>query len=319
MARADTKKGKLLMGKFNPKVDLVFRKLFGSEENKDVLMSLVNSVLQLTSPITEITIKNPYNFASYAKSKESILDIKATDQQGILYDIEIQLKEQSFYGKRALYYLSKLYVDQLEEGQQFYTLNKAVGIHFLDFDYFSDGRHRRRVIFKDADTSEEIEELQNVELYFIELSKYKEGWGQAIGALERWITFLNFAASLKEGEIPENIKKDPTMLKAIRQLETMHFSSEEREIYDAQQKRMRDEQAQLRTAIEKGLAEGMERGIEKGMAEGMEKGMEKGLENGIAKGLQMAIKGLLHILDDQTIASSLGVSAEEVAKIRKEK
>ncbi|MBF0206268.1 MAG: Rpn family recombination-promoting nuclease/putative transposase [Oligoflexia bacterium] len=303
MTHADAKKGKLLMGKYNPKVDLVFRKLFGSEENKDILMSLVNSVLQLKSPITEITIENPYNFASYAKSRKSILDISATDQQGICYDIEIQFKEQNSYDKRALYYLSKLYVDRLEEGQSFYTLNKAVGIHFLDFDYFADGRHCRRVIFKDADTSEEIEELQNAELYFIELTKYRDGWGQAIGALERWITFLNFAASLKEGEIPENIKTDPTMLKAIRQLETMHLSSEEHEIYDAQQKCMRDEQAQLRTAIEKSLAEGM----------------EKGREEGRRTTLQMAIKGLLHILDDQTIASSLGVSAEEVARIRKER
>ncbi|MBF0207917.1 MAG: hypothetical protein HQK53_13640, partial [Oligoflexia bacterium] len=115
------------------------------------------------------------------------------------------------------------------------------------------------------------------------------------------------AASLKEGEIPENIKKDPTMLKAIRQLETMHFSSEEREIYEAQQKRLRDEQAQLRTAIEKGL--------EKGRAEGLVEGREEGKK----KALQMAIEGLLHILDDQTISSSLGVSTEEVARIRKEK
>ena len=60
---------------FNPKIDLVFRKLFGSEENKDLLVSLINSVVEPNIHVTEVTIKTPFNLADYQGAKESVLDI----------------------------------------------------------------------------------------------------------------------------------------------------------------------------------------------------------------------------------------------------
>ena len=104
------------MSKYNPKIDLVFRKVFGSEENTDILLSLINGVIDCDPPLTEVTIKNPYNLATYVGGKTSILDIKAMDSAGDWYDIEVQIGEHGYYGKRALYYLSKMYVDQLDEG-----------------------------------------------------------------------------------------------------------------------------------------------------------------------------------------------------------
>src|ERR1700742_3683122 len=104
----------MLRRNFNPKIDLVFRKLFGTEENKDLLISLINSVVEPGIHVTDVIIKNPFNLADYLGGKESILDIKAQDQNGIWYDIEMQILEHIFYGKRALYYVSKGYVDQLQ-------------------------------------------------------------------------------------------------------------------------------------------------------------------------------------------------------------
>jgi predicted transposase/invertase (TIGR01784 family) len=65
------------MNKFNPKIDLVFKKLFGSEENKDILLSLINSILPLDQQVAKIDLKNPYNVSDYAEGKLPILDIKA--------------------------------------------------------------------------------------------------------------------------------------------------------------------------------------------------------------------------------------------------
>ena len=73
------------------------KKLFGSEENKDILIAFINSILSDDQQIKEITIKNPYNIANYKKDKMSILDIKAVDENGIWYDIEMLLSEQKFY------------------------------------------------------------------------------------------------------------------------------------------------------------------------------------------------------------------------------
>src|SRR5665213_3073941 len=102
------------MGNYvNPKIDFVFRKLFGSDENKDILISLINSIVGPLIHITDLTIKNPYIFEEYLESKSSILDIKAKDQSGIWYDIEMQVAGQTVYGQRATYYVSKVFVDQL--------------------------------------------------------------------------------------------------------------------------------------------------------------------------------------------------------------
>ncbi len=129
--------------RYSPKIDIVFRKLFGSEENKDLLLSLINGILDCTPRLTDLTIQNPYNLPRYLEEKTSILDVKAVDEHGTWYDIEMQIGEQKFYGKRALYYLSKLYVDQLKEADGYHTLNTTIGIHLIDFDIFPDERYRR--------------------------------------------------------------------------------------------------------------------------------------------------------------------------------
>ncbi|WP_010241139.1 Rpn family recombination-promoting nuclease/putative transposase, partial [Clostridium arbusti] len=92
------------MCRLNPKVDLLFKKLFASPENKDLLISFINSMLSEHEQISDIELKNPYNIANYRKGKMTILDIKAVDEKGVWYDIEMQLAEQSFYDKRAFYY-----------------------------------------------------------------------------------------------------------------------------------------------------------------------------------------------------------------------
>lgn len=101
------------MCRINPKVDFAFKKLFGSEENKDILISFINAILSEDEQIKDIELKNPYNIANYKENKMSILDIKAVDENGTWYDIEMQIAEQVFYEKRAFYYWAKVYSDQI--------------------------------------------------------------------------------------------------------------------------------------------------------------------------------------------------------------
>ncbi|MDD2759359.1 MAG: Rpn family recombination-promoting nuclease/putative transposase, partial [Methylomonas sp.] len=65
------------MCRINPRVDFAFKKLFGSEENKDLLISLINAVVSDDQQVSDIELKNPYNLADYQAGKMSILDIKA--------------------------------------------------------------------------------------------------------------------------------------------------------------------------------------------------------------------------------------------------
>ncbi|ABE04599.1 Rpn family recombination-promoting nuclease/putative transposase [Rickettsia bellii] len=121
------------MYKVNPRVDLAFKKIFGVEENKDLLISLINSIVSEKDQIVEVTLLNPYNPKNFAADKLSILDVKAKSEAGKMFNIEIQVTDEADYDKRALYYWSKLYAEQLKAGDDYSKLNKTIGIHILNF------------------------------------------------------------------------------------------------------------------------------------------------------------------------------------------
>ncbi len=108
----------------------------------------------------------------------------------------MQIGEHGFYGKRALFYLSKMYVDQLQESMDYAKLQTSIGIHLMAFDYFPDERYRRRYVWKDAETDEYLDHLSYQQLYFIELRKFHKEFDELATLLDRWIAFLNKAELL---------------------------------------------------------------------------------------------------------------------------
>jgi len=241
------------MCKLNPKIDLVFKKIFGTEKNKNILKSLINSILPKEEQVVELTIKNPYNEQDFIGDKLSIVDIKATDENGNWYDIEIQVKEQKHYGKRAIFYHSEIYGNQLTEGDTYDKLHKTIIISILDFDYFSkDKRYFRRCCYKDFETDELYPQLDYADLYFIELRKFDNELKNIKTTLERWITFLNKATEYEKDTIPEELQ-EPEIVQAFDTIEEMSLNTKEREYYEAGKKVMRDREAQLLTAVEKAV------------------------------------------------------------------
>ena len=121
------------MEKISPRVDVAFKKIFGVEENKDLLISLINSIVGKEDQVLDIILLNPYNPQNFRQDKLSILDIKAKGIDGKRFNIEIQISDEADYDKRALYYWAKLYTEQLKVAQDYSTLAKAIGIHILNF------------------------------------------------------------------------------------------------------------------------------------------------------------------------------------------
>ena len=102
-------------------------------ENKDLLISFINSVVSKEDQVVDIELLNPYNLKNFAGDKLSVLDIKAKDTKGNYYNIEVQIINEADYDKRALYYWAKLYSQQLTAGLGYKHLRKAIGIHVLNF------------------------------------------------------------------------------------------------------------------------------------------------------------------------------------------
>jgi predicted transposase/invertase (TIGR01784 family) len=232
------------MNKVNPKIDLVFKKLFGTEQNISLLKSLVNSILPNDEQVTTLELKNPYNPSDYLSGKISYLDIKATDENGKWYDIEIQVAPYDFFGMRLLFYWAKMYSSQLKSKQTYEDLRKTIVISLINFDYFVDPegqeRYHRRIGLTDLDTREMYEQTNGLELIFVELKKFRKELPEINTTLERWITFLNRAHEYSTNSLPTEIATEE-IIKAMEELEIMYFNDVEQEHYESQQRRYMDE------------------------------------------------------------------------------
>lgn len=226
------------MTQITPRVDIAFKKIFGVEENKDLLISLINSIVSEEDQVYEITLLNPYNAKNFKKDKLSILDIKAEGVDGKRFNIEIQIADEADYGKRALYYWAKLYTSQLKEAEDYGNLSKAIGIHILNFTSIpeSDKYHN---IFHIIEKDNGIKYFKDLELHTIELKKFTDAISNEIAdvvakiqtSLDIWAAFLTKYNLFDKDHLPKKLEGSG-LKKALTVLEVMNFSEEEREGYE---------------------------------------------------------------------------------------
>ena len=235
------------MERITPRVDLAFKKIFGVEENKDLLISLINSIVSKEDQVVDVTLLNPYNPKNFKNDKLSILDIKATGETGKRFNIEIQITDEADYDKRALYYWAKLYTEQLQVAQDYSTLNKAIGIHILNFTSIPDVQKYHNV-FHIVEKDSGVLYFKDLELHTIELNKFTNNPNEQLpdilkkvkNSLDIWIAFLTRNDLLNKDNLPIELNND-TLKKALNVLDVMNFTKEERDAYEDHLKWLRIE------------------------------------------------------------------------------
>jgi len=299
------------MCKINPRVDFAFKKLFGSEENKDLLISLINSIISKEEQIVEVELKNPYNLADYRAGKISILDIKAKSEQGRWFNVEMQISEDYNFDKRAIYYWAKLVTEQLSEGMMFKELKKTISINIMDFNFIpnTDEMHNCYKIINTATGKDD--KLHDIfELHYVELRKFKKTYKEINSVLDRWSSFLTKADKLNKDEIPEELAMDKNIVKAISAVDRM-FDEEERQVYETRMQSLADVESKIASAEEKGIKKGIEKGIKKGVEKGIEKGKEESAK-AIARNM------LKLDVELSTIAKVTGLNKGAIEELRAE-
>ena len=255
------------MCKINPRVDFAFKKLFGSEENKDLLISLINSIISEKEQVVEVELKNPYNLADYQLGKMSILDIKAKSEQGRWFNVEMQISEDYNYDKRAIYYWAKLVTEQLSEGNLYNELQKTISINIMDFNFIPDTDEMHNCYKIINTVTGKDDNLHDIfELHYIELRKFKKDYKEINSVLDRWSSFLTTANVLTKDNIPAELKVDPQIVKAITAVDRM-FDEEERSVYEIRMQSLADMESKIASAEEKGWVQGMEKGVKQGELE----------------------------------------------------
>ncbi|MDB8576111.1 Rpn family recombination-promoting nuclease/putative transposase [Turicibacter sanguinis] len=270
-----------------PKMDFVFKRIFGNENHPNVLISFLNAVLNPVDPIKSVILKDTTIEKSHLEDKYSRLDVKAMTNKGEHINIEIQLKDEYNMIKRSLYYWSKLYEGQLENGENYQKLSRTICINLLDFNLLNHDKFHSVYRLKDCETNEELTDV--MELHFIELKKMKDVQRveEVKTKLEAWLYFIN----QPDSELVQELEKVEIEIKEAKaELIRLSGDRKERERYEKRRESRLNEISALSYAEEKGAKK------------------EK---------IEIA-KNLLDVLDDETISLKTGLSIEEVKEIRKE-
>ncbi|MBF0608149.1 MAG: Rpn family recombination-promoting nuclease/putative transposase [Magnetococcales bacterium] len=257
------------------KSDIAFKKIFGNENKKEILISFLNAVLDLRGDreIGDIEILNPYQMPKMEGLKETILDIKAVDKSGVTFIVEIQVQKQKGFEKRVLYYTSKAYIAQLGKGDDYHVLNQVIYIGIVDFKIFNGDNYLTRHMILNTDTLNQ--ELKDFEFNFIELPKFTKTEDEVDSIVEKWVYFIKNAYSL------EMVPKSADFVEIKEAYEIANegtWSKKEFEVYEYWQMRLQDERGALENSFDEGKIEGRIEGRLEGIVEGQRTGLIEGIE-----------------------------------------
>jgi len=289
----------------NPQNDIAFKKIFGDEHRKDVLISFLNAVLGLEDvrAIEHIDLLSPYELPKIALLKQTILDVRARDGKGKTFIVEMQVDSRPSLRKRFQYYTAKTYVNQIEVGEDYPKLNQVIFIGILSFAEFEGKNWLTRHLLLNTDTGQQ--DLNDLEFNFIELSKFDKTEEDLKTILDKWVWFIKHAPDLEV--IPLHAQVEPALTHAYETANRHGWTKEELEIYESIAMRLRGDMDQR------------EQDKQKGLIEGEAKGRAEGRKEGRIEGRVAIARNLLDVLDDATIAATSGLTVEEIRQLRESK
>jgi predicted transposase/invertase (TIGR01784 family) len=247
-----------------PTNDFAFKKTFGTPSNKLSLISLLNSILDLASPIDDVTIENPYNVQDFQEDKLSILDIKAVDQSGAIYDIEMQLTIFEGLIKRLVFYGCEIYAGQLKRGEDYGQLHPAYSICLVNGILWNDSQKVHHA-FRLTDQQSGRTLNETLEIHTLEFGVYnlKEADLANASTLECGLYWFLHA---HEDEANELLKLFPqtAIQQATQTITQIAQITEDKAMYDAREKAIRDQQWALNASFREGETKGNMEGEIKG-------------------------------------------------------
>ena len=239
----------------NPKVDYAFKKIFGSEQSKDILISFLNAIIYGGKKVIQsLTILNPFNPGQLINLKDTYLDIKAVLVDGSIVVIEMQVARMAGFNKRVAYNLAKAYANQLETGEDYLLLNPAIAVTITDFILFEKkDDFINKFVFKEETKNFECLDKQ-LRLIFLELPKFKKALSELNSLTDKWIYFLKEANRLDS--IPENLGEVSEIEKALNIANRINMTVEELDIVERRAIAMQDERGRIIYAEEQGEEKG---------------------------------------------------------------
>ncbi|BET35992.1 MULTISPECIES: Rpn family recombination-promoting nuclease/putative transposase [Wolbachia] len=303
----------MALSKFlDPKLDLTFKKIFGTEKNKNILIHFLNDILGFTgvNAIQDVeflsTIMNP----EIASDKQSIVDVLCKDSLGNRYIAEMQLARDKGFEKRAQLYAAKAYSRQSGNYIDFKTVFFIAISNSTLFpsDVYYISTHN----ISDIKTNGHY--LKDFQFVFIELPKFtKSKVEQLETTVERWCFFFKYAEETTDEDLRKIAEKSPIIKLAYDELDKFHWNEKDLVAYEERVMDLQKEAAILEQKIDDAKHEGIQIGEEKGRKEGIQIGHQKGKIEGKIEVAKNSLKAGVSI---DVIAQITGLSHSEILQLK---
>lgn len=298
------------MGNFvNPFTDVGFKRIFGQEFSKPLLLDFLNNLLKGELVVTDITFLDKELPAVYRDDRSLIYDILCKTDDGRRIIVEMQNKSQPFFTDRCIYYLSQSVARQGERGEEWnYEINAVYLVAFMNFKIDKlKGRFRSDVALLDMKTHEQFSDKER--FIFLQLPLFNKDVDECENGFERWIYIL------KNMDILDRLPwtaKNSVFDRLAKIASVSQMNEQERLEYDDALRRYRDTMSVMEGAMDEGRKEGLEEGKQKGLEEGIQKGLEEGIHKGImAVARNMKLSGM----NVDVISKMTGLSKDKILSL----
>lgn len=229
--------------------DFVFKKLFGKQENEELLKDLLEAIIE--EPIKQLEIQKDATLDKTLEvNKIGVLDIKATLNNNTTVNIEMQVKDQYNTIERSLFYWAGLYHNGLNKGEDYLLNKRTISINILNYKCFKEGSYHE--VAKIRREYKNILLTEDLELHYIQIPKFIEENRKTETKLDQWIQFIG---NINEKGVNEAMEKNKVIKKAKEELEYLTGDEEIRRLAELRDKAIRDEKTNLRGAREEGERE----------------------------------------------------------------
>ncbi|MEM9833796.1 MAG: Rpn family recombination-promoting nuclease/putative transposase [Bacteroidota bacterium] len=231
----------------NPFTDFGFKKLFGTEFNKDLLIDFLNQILADKDQISDLTFENTENQGRRKDSRKSFFDLKCKSTAGETFIVELQNTHQEFFKDRSLFYASFPIQDQAPQSKYWdYELTAVYTICILNFAFKDqDGldRYLREIKLMDVQTHEPF--YDKLTFIYLEVPRFRLSIDKLTTQKEKWMYVIQNLAKLQER--PKELQ-DKIFKKFFEQAEIANLTKEEMNRYDESLKEYNDQYSILKTA-----------------------------------------------------------------------
>ena len=249
------------MNFLSPKNEVAFIRVFGSQEQSEILISFLNAVLDLTGDkeIQSLRILDSRQIPILKPLKMTILDVQVVDKRNVSFIVELQIEHTLAVRKHFLYYTDKAYASRIERGAGYPQHNQIILIAILDFNLFENSIHYlNRYHVLNTITYQNQQEVRELEFNFIELPKFNKNAGDIKTALDEWLYFLKYAKEIRTN--PAHVTM-PELHQAYQLVDPFWWSEEELNVFDYRAMRIQDERGVVAYAEREGFRKGFEKAM----------------------------------------------------------